>query len=129
MTLCERLKELKESSKMTAQQIADITKIPVSTVNRILSGYTESPSFSNVCDIIIAMGGSVDEVIGIASSSEEPSEISVKPDRTIELYKRIIQEYRKWLKVLFILLLSLFGVAFTVLIIDALNGNFGYFRY
>lgn len=129
MTLCERLKELKESSKMTAQQIADVTKIPVSTVNRILSGYTESPSFSNVCDIIVAMGGSVDEVIGIASSSEEPSEISVKPDRTIELYKRIIQEYRKWLKVLFILLLSLFGVAFTVLIIDALNGNFGYFRY
>lgn len=129
MTLCERLKELKESSKMTAQQIADITKIPVSTVNRILSGYTESPSFSNVCDIIIAMGGSVDEVIGIVSSSEESSEISVKTDRTIELYKRIIQEYRKWLKVLFILLLCLFGVAFTVLIIDALNGNFGYFRY
>lgn len=132
MTIYEQLKLLKEKSKMTSQQIADISKIPVSTVNRILSGYTDSPSFSNVCDMIVAMGGSVDEVIGISSLSEyeDDSGKHLKYlENMVELYQNTIMEYRKWLKRLFIVLITLLGLVEVVLLIDVMNGNFGYFKY
>lgn len=132
MTLCDRLKHLKEKSNLTNQQIADISKVPLSTVNRILAGYTDNPSFSNVCDIIVAMGGSVDEIIGAtfpADTSFQCSQHMKYINNTLELYQKNILEYRKWIRILFTALMSLVGIIALLLTIDLLNGKFGLFRY
>lgn len=43
--LSAKLKEMKNKSNLSNQQIADISATPLSTVTKILSGETESPSF------------------------------------------------------------------------------------
>ena len=63
--LYEKLKALKMSKNLTIQEISEKSGVPSSTVSRIFSGQTDNPSFQNICDIVIAMGGSLDELAGI----------------------------------------------------------------
>lgn len=85
----DKLRELKERRGMTNHEIAVASNIPESTVTRILTGQTENPTFSNVADIVTALGGSVDEVIG--NTAPTPKEIppSVPPDMS-EINEKLI---------------------------------------
>ena len=65
MMLATQLKLLKEKRKLTTQQLSDLSGVPVGTINRILSGQTDNPSFQTVCDLVMAMDGSLDELVGI----------------------------------------------------------------
>ena len=60
--LLENLKELKNVSKMTYEEIAKESKTPESTVKRIFSGKCE-PLASTLYRIVKAMNGSLDEVL------------------------------------------------------------------
>ena len=52
----ENLKELKKKTGMTARQIAEKTRLPERTINRILSGETDHP-YADTLDLIVkAMG-------------------------------------------------------------------------
>ena len=53
--LSTQLKLLKEKRKLTNQQLSDLSGVPVGTINRILSGQTDNPSFQTVCDMVMAM--------------------------------------------------------------------------
>lgn len=68
------LKSMKERSKMTVKQISEASGIPDATVSRILSGGTEQPSFQAVAAIVIAMGFSLDELIGHAPAAAPAQE-------------------------------------------------------
>ena len=66
MMLSTQLKLLKEKRKLTNQQLSDLSGVPVGTINRILSGQTDNPSFQTVCDMVMAMDGSLDpRLVGI----------------------------------------------------------------
>ena len=58
----DNLKELKKSKGMTSKQISDITKIPESTIKRIFSGETDNPYVDTLHRIVIALGGSLDDI-------------------------------------------------------------------
>lgn len=62
MLLYEHLRAMKDTSNMTAQQIADKSGVPVATVNRVLQGLTENPGFDTVCKLVKAMGGSLNDL-------------------------------------------------------------------
>ena len=72
MVLIQKLNQYKETSGLTNQQIADKSGVPVGTVNRIMAGQTEEPSFSTIAKIVKATGGSLDEIIGI-----EPKTVTI----------------------------------------------------
>ena len=72
MMLATQLKLLKEKRGLTNQQLADLSGVPVGTVNRILSGQTDNPSFQTICDLVLAMDGSLDELAGIEKGPEGP---------------------------------------------------------
>lgn len=59
----DNLKELKKAKGMTTKQIADATKIPESTVKRIFSGDTTDPYVTTIHRIVIALGGSLDNIL------------------------------------------------------------------
>ena len=59
----DNLKELKKSKGMTSKQLAEVTKIPESTIKRIFSGETEDPYISTIHRIVIALGGSLDHIL------------------------------------------------------------------
>ena len=120
--LCDQLRALKDAKQLTTQQIADKSGVPASTVSRILSGQTDSPSFQTVCDIVKAMDGSVDELVGIRP--KQPPE-----DENTRIFNQIINDKNRWLRRLFIVCCVLVPFLLVVLTIDLLNPNFGYVRY
>lgn len=80
------------------QQIADKSKVPISTVERILNGKTENPSFDAVTDIVTAMNGSVDVLIGIRdnSTSDKHTKCDVTNCAIIDLYERQKLQDEEW---------------------------------
>lgn len=118
-----KLKELKEVKKMSTNEISKKSGIPPSTISRILSGQTESASFDNICGIVIALGGSIDELIGIPNVQKDCS------DELVDLYKNELKHERKLNRKLITLLVIVFLIIFFILIFDALNGRIGYIRY
>ena len=59
----ENLKELKKAKGMTSKQIAEKTNLPERTVNRIFSGDTDNPYVDTLHRIVIALGGSLDDIL------------------------------------------------------------------
>ena len=84
----ERLRELKGRSGMSTQQISDRSGLPASTISRILSGQTDSPGFQTVCDLVRAMGGSLDELAGLSQGKIELQAVIPLYDRALELSDR-----------------------------------------
>ena len=70
----DNLKELKKSSGMSLEQIAEVSKVPESTVKRIFSGKNE-PMASTLFRVVNAMGGSLDDVLADTSAVISPQTI------------------------------------------------------
>lgn len=70
----DNLKELKKSSGMTLEQIAEKSKVPESTVKRIFSGKNE-PSASTLFRVVHAIGGSLDDILSDTSAVIAPAEL------------------------------------------------------
>ena len=124
--LSTRLKELKDQSKLTNQQLSDLSGVPVGTINRIMAGQTDNPSFQTVCDMVMAMGGSLDELAGIQTPGG--GEPSPPGEDLIRLYERTIEGKEKWLYRLFFLCCVLVAVLLGVLIYDLTHPMVGFFR-
>ena len=65
------IKAHKEAKKLKVKDLAEMTGIPESTINNFLSRKTESPSFSMMSKLCIAVGGSLDEMIGLKEIVEK----------------------------------------------------------
>lgn len=124
--LSTRLNELKDQRKLTNQQLSDLSGVPVGTINRIMAGQTDNPSFQTVCDMVMAMGGSLDELAGIQTPGG--GEPSPPGEELIRLYERTIEGKEKWLYRLFFLCCVLIAVLLGVLIYDLTHPMVGFFR-
>ena len=124
--LSTRLKELKDQRKLTNQQLSDLSGVPVGTINRIMAGQTDNPSFQTVCDMVMAMGGSLDELAGIQTPGG--GEPSPPGEDLIRLYERTIEGKEKWLYRLFFLCCVLVAVLLGVLSYDLTHPMVGFFR-
>lgn len=58
----DKLRELKKEQDVTAKLIAEGTKLPHRTVERIFSGDTENPSIDTLLRIVSFLGGSLDYI-------------------------------------------------------------------
>lgn len=121
--LYHKLNQLKEKRGLTNQQIADKSREPISTVTRILNGQTENPSYQTIANMVRAMDGSLDAIEGIEHPAEEI------PNKVIELYERMIERQRKYIKFLFFALIGMVGVVVLAIMIDVLQGSIGFIRY
>lgn len=142
------LKELKKTRNLTIAEIAELSKIPSSTVSRIFSGNTMNASFETISPIVIAMGGSLDEMVGLKFPEEAP----VKPqvETTITAYADLLNEKdlrirekdenikslnddlrreRKDKNRLITLVMALTVALVSLVIFDVANAGLGFFRY
>lgn len=71
----DNLKELKKAQGMTTKQIADATMLPESTVKRIFSGDTTDPYVTTIHRIVIALGGSLDNILADTNAVLSPESI------------------------------------------------------
>ena len=82
------LNELKEQAGNPSNaEIAEKSGIQESTVSRMLAGNVENPRFQTVVDIVIALGGSLDDLVGIVRQQPD----SVKIDDPIGAVEKVIK--------------------------------------
>lgn len=120
----KNLVALKEARKLTNQQIADLSGVPLSTVTRIFNGQTDNPSFQTIADIVTALDGSLDEIMGL-----KKPEIPEENDKLILLYQETLKNRERSIQKLFVCLCAMIAFVLFILVFDMLNGHIGYVRY
>lgn len=121
------LKRLKDKRKLTNQQLSDLSGVPIGTINRIMAGQTDNPSFQTVCDMVMAMGGSLDELVGI--KAEHPSDDKKAPSpEIIKLYETMLASKDMWIRRLFVVCCVLAVFILCVMAYDLANPMIGYFQ-
>lgn len=127
----EILKDLKMKSGMTAQELAEKSNVPLSTVKRILSGQTDNPGIQTVCDLFAALGSPLGESPAAAQNTlQKPAEIhDDAKDEIIRILRLVIAHKNKWMRGFVITIIVLLFLLFAILLYDVLNPNIGIVRY
>ena len=155
MPYIEYLKRLKEDRKLTQAQIAELSGIPLATISRLLHGTTASPTLDTLTPVVIALGGSLDEMMGLKIPDDVPvapqvettmtayadllheKELLLKEkelrinekDETIRVLRESLKlerlERRRTLRIFAVVIFLML----TFIVVDVLNGHFGYFKY
>lgn len=127
----------------------------LSTVNRILSGQTENPSFRDVAAIVAAMDGSLDAITGLQKLESENGQLldsnvmqlllsmqnyyaktldAARQQYMRELenkdkqYRDILTDKNRWLRRMFFCLIGMLAVISFLLIVDFINPTIGVFH-
>ena len=154
-SIVETLKNMKSEQNLTLQQISSASGVPLSTVNRILSGQTENPSFRDVAAIVAAMDGSLDAITGLQKLESENGQLldsnmmqlllsmqnyyAKTLDATRQQYMRelenkdkqyrdILTDKNRWLRRMFFCLIGMLAVISFLLIVDFINPTIGVFH-
>lgn len=91
------LNELKQKAGNPSNaEIAELSGVQESTISRLFSGSVDNPRFQSVVDIVIALGGSLDELVGIVKSQPE----SVKIENPIEAVEKVLKAEENAMRVL-----------------------------
>lgn len=122
------MQELKDETKMTYQDIADKSGVPVSTVKRIFSGQTPDPGYTTVLSIISAMGGTDDDLKADIVNHNKGSISRQSVERLCSVYERSINDKNKLIKTLLIITSAMVAIFIFLLIWDLCNPNIGFFR-
>lgn len=88
MDYIDRIKARKSEKKVTNEQLAEMTGIPLSTLSKILAGFSDSPKLANIVAICDALDCSVD--YAISGIPENTNNYTLAPDEM-----RFIEDYRK----------------------------------
>lgn len=87
-TIAESLTEMKKEAGLSNRELAKLSGVPEGTVNKILSGNTEKPSFEDVQKMVTAMGRSIEEIFG------EPEPPEAIQTAVIDHYSMLIDSYK-----------------------------------
>lgn len=143
VTISEKLCKLRGKYKVTNQQLADMTGIPIGTISGIMSGQVSSPSYANVCAILTALGEDIEQF-----NAGEDSPPPHKPDQierldhfqakleqiVAEAITRaytadIVNQARRREKRLQTIIELMMLLIVAILIWDITHPNMGYVRY
>ena len=141
MPYLDKLKEIRDEKQLTNVEIAKIGDIPLATVTRVFNGQTPNPTFETISRIAIALGVSIDELIGLKPFDAPPvpsrietalnsySEILKEKDNRIKELKEERDAERREKHRITGVLVGFVAFVLIVLAIDLLNSHFGYFTY
>lgn len=122
-----KMQALKDETKMTYQDIADKSGVPISTVKRIFSGRTPDPGVTTVIAIVEAMGGTADDIQSTPLNDGEL--ISPKSiEHLCTVYERSLRDKNRLIKAQFITIVAIIAVLLFFLIWDLCSPNIGFIR-
>ena len=73
------IRALMGEKKVTVAKLAEITGISKGTLDNFFDGSTKAPTFDKVCTIIVKLGGSVDEALGVARAEQPHQTMDLAP--------------------------------------------------
>ncbi len=129
--------DLKNKGNFSWSDLSEMSGIPDATIRKIFSGETADPRFDTVAKLVVAMGGSMDEII----EGKKETEIEMNAILAIkEVYEARIKDLKeasadivgslkrdKKILATAICVVSLAFIAFMML--DICIGSIGWFRY
>ena len=152
--LCDYIKSLKAKKGLTNAQIAAISGVSESTVSRMIKGEGKSVDYGSVLNVVLALGGSMDEAAGImhedvsANNDIPTTDLAAVEARATQTFMRHFDEHTniihrerveslheiisakdKTISILLIVLFVVLGVLVGQWILDALIGSSGSVRY
>ena len=123
----ERVRTLKDERGKSLAQISKDSGVPLTSVKRFFNGVTKNPGFLSLCQIIYALGGSVDEVLEI-DREKQPVHMEHDCKYTRHLERDLHYERRsksRW-QIIFLVFVSL---NILILLLDVLRPNVGSIHY
>ena len=123
----EYIKSLKEAKKLKVKDLSEMTNIPESTINNFLSRKTENPSLSMMAKLCVAVGGSLDEMMGlkeIVEKKEEQQNSKELLSSITDVYKEQIQELKEDKKNLVKEKFWLYGIIAGLILLEFILGLF-----
>mgnify|MGYP004459791927 CR=1 FL=1 len=123
--LMDKVRDLVEESGLEPSEIARRCGEPEKKIRQILDG-AKNPSFTPLCEIITACGGSVDIIIGAA-----PTSVQTSPSNdglVIQLRADLRHERKRGAQGWTLFVVSV-ALIIAMLLFDLLNPQFGWFRY
>ena len=114
--LGHHLNLLKNKKGFTAKELSEMSGVPLSTVNRILSGQTPDPGYSTVCkllDILDPDGSYSNKKLMKATDFDPYHEMFV-------FYESELKQCDKWIKILLGTLLTITVTCLALLFINVL---------
>ena len=130
----EYIKAHKEAKKLKVKDLVEMTNIPESTINNFFSRKTENPSFEIVSKLCIAVGGSLDEMVGLKEIAESKKEevnfkeiianLTTSFTERIEFYKERIEELKEDKKSNAKEKLYLYGIIVALIVLEFVLGMF-----
>ncbi len=88
MEWIDRAKQLKHERRMTNDELAELSGIPLGTLNKLLAKATTDPQFSTVIALASALGCSIDYLLG-EESKATASDLSPEEDHFLQLYRTL----------------------------------------
>lgn len=125
------IRSLMEERGVSAVKLSEASGVPVTTINRLISGQTENPTIQNCADLVTALNGSLDEMMGIHTSSSDDKHgvhIYTASWETGMAYRAIIANKDKWITRLFVCLAAMISLILLVLFIDILHPDLGWIQ-
>ena len=125
------LRKLKAKSRLTNEQLAQISGIPGSTLARIFNGRTDNPYFHTIVDLVRAMKGSVDEMEGLQPLPKDTNtaENAAVDKKLITLYREIINNKERLIRFLAGVLLAMMIFILIMVTYDILHHMKGWIQH
>ena len=125
------LRKLKAESRLTNEQLAQISGIPGSTLARIFNGRTDNPYFHTIVDLVRAMKGSVDEMEGLQPLPKDTNsaENAAVDKKLITLYREIINNKERLIRLLAGVLLAVMIFILIMVTYDILHPMKGWIQH
>ncbi len=136
MTIQDVCREKKAALRMTAQDIADASGVPLSTVNNFFAHASKSPALYTTAPICAALGVSLDEFFGI-SDKMTANEETLQAERDglehrLENKREAIAMLKKGLKMRDRIILTMSVVLIGLLVwcvwVNIHCANYGFWR-
>lgn len=90
MDWLDRLRVIKADSNMTTREIADKSKIPEPTLEKIFSGQTKNPGVNTIQALVHALGKTLDDLEGKSGPTKKaPSDLSEEARKIARSYDRM----------------------------------------
>lgn len=93
----EKLVEYRKASALSMEDIAERTGLSVSSISRIYNGITPNPGIDTVAAIVLATGGSLDDVCGIVTRNSFSDNVT---QFDLELLDRFAREHNQKIAIL-----------------------------
>lgn len=91
--IAAKLKDLKESVGITVKEWSKRSNIPEDTINKILQGVTRNPTFDTISALVVAAGGSVDELLEIKRAARQQTVHSDPEEDSMKLVETVARLY------------------------------------